>query len=79
MVSFFRVGRSLVHTSWHPHQRAAAKDQHYLIDNYIMESHATSLGKKKRGVKAILLTKLATPKQLELISRKANEQYGECF
>jgi hypothetical protein len=54
----------------------SAKTSIILIDNYINESTLTHLAKKKRGVKAILLTK-SISKQLELDIQKANEQYGD--
>ncbi|GAA0880204.1 hypothetical protein GCM10009119_31740 [Algoriphagus jejuensis] len=54
----------------------SAKSSIILIDNYINESTLTHMAKKKRGVKAILLTKSIT-KQLELDIQKANEQYGD--
>jgi len=54
----------------------SAKTSIILIDNYINESTLTHLAKKKRGVKAILLTK-SNSKQLELDVQKANDQYGD--
>ena len=46
------------------------------IDNYIDENTLTHLAKKKKGIKALLLTK-NTDKQLNLDIQKANAQYGD--
>lgn len=53
----------------------SAKNSIVLIDNYINEDTLTHLSKKKKGVKAHLLTKNIS-KQLKLDLKKANEQYG---
>jgi hypothetical protein len=47
-----------------------------LIDNYMNENTLIHLSKKKKGVKAILLTK-SQNKQLILDVKKANEQYED--
>ena len=49
-----------------------------LIDNYIDESTLTHLAKKKKGVRAVLLTK-KIDKQLSLDIKKANSQYGDFY
>jgi len=54
----------------------SAKESIVLIDNYIDESTLTHLAKKKKGVKALLLTK-NTSKQVNLDVQKANAQYGD--
>jgi hypothetical protein len=53
----------------------SAKSSIVLIDNYIDESTITHLTKKKKNVKALLLTKTIS-KQLALDIEKVNEQYG---
>ena len=53
----------------------SAKQSIVLIDNYVDESALTHLAKKKKGVKALILTK-NTGKQLNLDIQKANAQYG---
>jgi len=47
-----------------------------LIDNYIDENTLTHLAKKKKGVKALMLTQ-NTSKQVNLDVQKANAQYGD--
>jgi len=54
----------------------SAKESIVLIDNYIDENTLTHLAKKKKGVKALLLTK-STSKQVNLDVQKANAQYGD--
>jgi len=54
----------------------SAKESLVLIDNYIDENTLTHLAKKKKGVKALLLTK-NTSKQVNLDVQKANAQYGD--
>jgi len=54
----------------------SAKESIVLIDNYIDENTLTHLAKKKKGVKALLLTK-NTSKQVNLDVQKANAQYGD--
>jgi len=54
----------------------SAKESIVLIDNYIDENSITHLAKKKKGVKALLLTK-NTSKQVNLDVQKANAQYGD--
>jgi hypothetical protein len=54
----------------------AAKTHIILIDNYIDESTLTHLAKKKKGVKALLLSKNSS-KNLILDIKKAQEQYGD--
>jgi len=54
----------------------SAKESIVLIDNYIDENTLTHLAKKKKGVKALLLTK-STSKQINLDVQKANAQYGD--
>jgi len=54
----------------------SAKQSIVLIDNYIDENTLTHLSKKKKGVKALLLTK-NTGRQLNLDIQKANAQYGD--
>jgi len=56
----------------------SAKQSIVLIDNYIDESTLTHLAKKKKGVKAILLTKNIN-NQLNLDIKKANTQYGDFY
>jgi hypothetical protein len=53
----------------------SAKKSIVLIDNYIDENTLTHLAKKKKDIKAQLLTKHIS-KQLNLDLQKANEQYG---
>lgn len=53
----------------------SAKHSIVLIDNFPDETTLTHLSKKKKGVKALLLTKTVS-KQLTLDIRKANEQFG---
>jgi hypothetical protein len=53
----------------------SAKKSIVLIDNYINENTLTHLAKKRKGVKAYLLTKNMA-KTLALDIQKANEQYG---
>ena len=54
----------------------SAKQSIVLIDNYTDESTLTHLAKKKKGVKALLLTK-NIDKKLNLDIQKANAQYGD--
>jgi len=54
----------------------SAKENIVLIDNYIDENTLTHLAKKKKGVKALLLTQ-NTSKQVNLDVQKANAQYGD--
>ena len=54
----------------------SAKESIVLIDNYIDENTLTHLAKKKKDVKALLLTK-STSKQINLDVQKANAQYGD--
>ena len=54
----------------------SAKQSIVLIDNYIDENTLTHLAKKKKGVKALLLTR-GTGRQLGLDVQKANAQYGD--
>ena len=54
----------------------SAKESIVLIDNYIDENTLTHLAKKKKGVKALLLTK-NTSKKVNLDVQKANAQYGD--
>jgi len=54
----------------------SAKESIVLIDNYIDENTITHLAKKKKGVKALLLTQ-NTSKQVNLDVQKANAQYGD--
>lgn len=53
----------------------SAKKSIVLIDNYMDETTLTHLSKKKKGVKAQLLSK-TIGKQLKLDVQKANAQYG---
>ncbi len=53
----------------------SAKKSIVLIDNYMDETTLTHLSKKKKGVKAQLLSK-TIGKQLKLDVQKANTQYG---
>ena len=54
----------------------SAKESIVLIDNYIDESTLTHLAKKKKGVKALLLSQ-NTGRQVNLDVQKANAQYGD--
>jgi len=54
----------------------SAKQSIVLIDNYIDENTLTHLAKKKKGVKALLLTK-NIDEQLNLDIQRANAQYGD--
>jgi len=54
----------------------SAKQSIALIDNYVDDNTLTLLSKKKKGVKALLLTK-SISKQLSLDIQKANDQYGD--
>ena len=53
----------------------SAKQSIVLIDNYIDENTLAHLAKKKKGAKALLLTK-TIDRQLDLDIQKANAQYG---
>ncbi|MCL2207928.1 MAG: ORF6N domain-containing protein [Fibromonadales bacterium] len=54
----------------------SAKESIVLIDNYIDENTLTHLAKKKKGVKALLLSQ-NTGRQVNLDVQKANAQYGD--
>lgn len=54
----------------------SAKQSIILIDNYINESVFTHLAKKKKGVRAVILT-ASSDTQVMLDLQKANQQYGD--
>lgn len=53
----------------------SAQQNIVLIDNYVDETTLTHLGKKKKGVNVLVLTKTIS-NQLQLDIKKVNEQYG---
>jgi len=66
-----------MHTSLASRIIPLSQDQHYPNrTNYINESTLTHLAKKKRGVKAILLTQIHTPNNSNSDIEKRMKQYG---